>query len=65
MPLKFSSNTPSGRKEVLEKLSKSDFMIEDLKKRLVERKLVVNNLLRQAEDETLTASTKIETNQDL
>lgn len=65
MPLKFSNNTPSGRKEVLEKLSKSDFMIEDLKKRLVERKLVVHNLLRQAEDETLTASTKIETNQDL
>lgn len=65
MPLKFSNNTPSGRKEVLEKLSKSDFMIEDLKKRLVERKLVVHNLLRQAEDETLTNSTKIETNQDL
>lgn len=65
MPLKFSNNTPSGRKEVLEKLSKSDFMIEDLKKRLVERKLVVHNLLRQAEDEMLTASTKIETNQDL
>lgn len=31
LPSKFTNNTPSGRKEVLEKLSKSDFMITDLK----------------------------------
>ena len=38
LPQRFSSNTPSGRKEVLEKLSKSDFMIEDLKERVSNRK---------------------------
>ena len=38
MPLRFSNNTPSGRKEVLETLSKSDFMIEDLKNKVSKRK---------------------------
>ena len=38
LPQRFTNNTPSGRKEVLEKLSKSDFMIEDLKTRIVKRK---------------------------
>lgn len=39
MPNKFSSFTPSGRKELLEKLTKSDFMIEDIKERLAARQL--------------------------
>ena len=34
MPNKFSSFSPSGRKELLEKLTKSDFMIEDIKNRI-------------------------------
>ena len=38
MPNKFTNNTPSGRKELLEKLSKSDFMIEDIKNKLSARK---------------------------
>lgn len=38
LPMRFTNNTPSGRKEVLEKLSKSDFMIEDLKNRIADRK---------------------------
>lgn len=38
LPQRFTNNTPSGRKEVLEKLSKSDFMIDDLKKRVAESK---------------------------
>ena len=33
LPQKFSSNSPSGRKEVLERLFKSDYMIQDLKNR--------------------------------
>lgn len=41
MPQKFTGNTPSGRKEVLEKLSKSDFMIEDIKSRLSTRKNIL------------------------
>ena len=38
LPQRFSNNTPSGRKDVLEKLSKSDFMIEDLKQKVSDRK---------------------------
>ena len=37
MPHKFSNNTPSGRKELLEKLSHSDFMLEDIKNRVDSR----------------------------
>ena len=37
MPNKFSSFSPSGRKELLEKLTKSDFMIEDIKTRIAAR----------------------------
>jgi len=34
LPQRFTNNTPSGRKEVLERLSKSDFMISDIKNRI-------------------------------
>ena len=37
MPNKFSAFSPSGRKELLEKLTKSDFMIEDVKTRIQSR----------------------------
>lgn len=37
LPQRFTNNTASGRKDVLEQLSKSDFMIEDLKKRIIQR----------------------------
>lgn len=47
LPQRFTNNTPSGRKEVLEKLSKSDFMIEDLKVRATKRK---STLLSQQSD---------------
>lgn len=46
MPQKFTGNTPSGRKEVLEKLSKSDFMIEDIKSRLSARKNTLTSEIR-------------------
>ena len=46
LPDRFTANSPSGRKEVLEHLSKSDFMIQDLKKRLEERSLKLNNDFR-------------------
>lgn len=57
MPMKFTANTPSGRKEVLEHLSQSDFMIQDLKNRIAERseKLAVER--RKSEDEILTLTT--------
>jgi len=41
MPAKFSSFSPSGRKELLEKLTKSDFMLEDIKTRLSDRQAVI------------------------
>ena len=46
LPQRFTNNTPSGRKEVLEKLSKSDFMIEDIKSKLSNRKQYLNDELR-------------------
>ena len=50
LPQKFTNNTPSGRKEVLENLSKSDFMIEDLKSRVSNRKNDLNTQLRTTQD---------------
>lgn len=57
LPMRFTNNTPAGRKEVLESLSQSDFMIEDLKAKLLKRKSVLqdtlNNLnLEQAKCQT-------------
>lgn len=45
LPNRFTNNSPSGRKEVLEKLSKSDFMIEDVKNRVTNRKNTLNEEL--------------------
>lgn len=42
LPQKFTNNTPSGRKEVLEKLTHSDFMIDDLKKRVTQRQSILS-----------------------
>lgn len=60
LPQKFTNNTPSGRKEVLEKLSKSDFMINDLKTRISTRSKELNRELRLAEDELLVLKNTIE-----
>ncbi len=53
MPNKFSSFSPSGRKELLEKLTRADFMIEDIKQRVTNRQLVLNQQIREAEDSLL------------
>lgn len=53
LPQKFTNNTPSGRKEILEKLSKSDFMIEDIKEKLSNRKTILSADLRKSEDTIL------------
>ena len=58
LPQRFTNNTPSGRKEVLEKLSKSDFMIEDIKNKLSNRKTFLNNELRKCEDTILSLESK-------
>ena len=59
LPQRFSNNTPSGRKDVLEKLSKSDFMIEDLKDRITKRKLFLSKELRKYEDAVLECESKL------
>lgn len=58
LPCKFSNNTPSGRKEVLEKLSKSDFMIQDLKNRLNLRTNILSESKRKFEDAILSDESK-------
>ena len=57
LPQKFTNNSPSGRKEVLEKLSKSDFMIEDLKSRVTSRRLELHKTIREIEDTILASTT--------
>lgn len=59
LPQRFTNNTPSGRKEVLEKLSKSDFMIEDIKDKLSARKNYLNQELRTYEDKLLSDNSKL------
>lgn len=53
LPQRFTNNTPSGRKEVLETLAQSDFMITDLKNRLSSRKDELSKKLRESEDAIL------------
>lgn len=59
LPQRFTNNTPSGRKEVLEKLSKSDFMIEDIKNKLSDRKVYLSQQLREYEDKVLSDNSKL------
>lgn len=59
LPQKFTNNSPSGRKEVLEKLSKSDFMIEDLKSRVARRKDELSKLIREYKDAIIALDSKI------
>lgn len=59
MPNKFSSFSPSGRKELLEKLTKSDFMVEDLKNRILARQQELSVKVREFEDSLLTNNTQL------
>ena len=58
MPMKFTSNSPSGRKEVLEHLSQSDFMIQDLKERITNRIIKINERIRDVDDSLLRLATQ-------
>lgn len=59
MPSKFSSFSPSGRKELLEKLTKSDYMIEDIKNRVATRLAEITSNLRTCEDSLLVNNTQL------
>ena len=58
MPQKFTSNTPSKRKEILEHLSKSDYMIQDLKNRVEARSVELSKKVRESEDKILSDESK-------
>ena len=45
LPNRFTSNTPSGRKEILEKLTKTDFMIQEIKSRISDRDILLKKIL--------------------
>lgn len=59
MPNKFSSFSPSGRKDLLERLTKSDFMIEDLKARILARMQELSSKIREFEDSLLANRTQL------
>lgn len=59
LPQKFTSNSPSGRKEVLEHLSKSDFMIQDLKERIEKRQIELNNKYTENNNDIISADSKL------
>jgi len=61
MPNKFSSFSPSGRKELLEKLTKSDFMIEDIRQRVNDRLTELNTKIRECEDSLLVNNNQLTT----
>ena len=60
LPNKLTARTPSGRKELLEKLSKSDFMIEDIKARILKRQEELSTELRKIEDESLVNNVNLQ-----
>ena len=61
LPNKFTANKPAERKEILEKLSKSDFMIEDIKDRINRRRSELLDKQREYEDIILSEETKKKT----
>lgn len=61
MPHKFSNNTPSGRKEILEKLSNNDVMLYDIKERVEKR---LNELLTKKQELNIT-KTQLDTQYSL
>lgn len=60
LPQRFSNNTPSGRKEVLEKLSNSDAMLYDLKNRINDRWDKLAETSKNFSDELLQVITRKE-----
>ena len=62
LPQRFTANTPAGRKETLEKLSNSDFMIAEIKDRIARRKTYLNTEIRNIEDSKLMLETELNLN---
>lgn len=64
MPNKLSSFSPSGRKELLEKLTKSNFMIEEIKQKVTERLDTLSKKLREFEDSLLLNKNQLNLNKN-
>lgn len=60
LPQRFSNNSPSGRKEILEQLSNSDFMISDIKDRIDKRKSILDLEIRQVGNDIVKIETELE-----
>ena len=58
LPNSFTKNSPSGRKETLEQLTGSDFMIELVREKVNNRLNTLNNLKRDFEDAILKINSK-------
>lgn len=59
LPMRFTNNTPSGRKDLLEVLSKSDFMIIDLKNRVASRKNELNTESAKLTNDIVRCNTEL------
>ena len=65
LPARFTANTPSGRKEILEKLTKSDFMIEDLKERISSRSQKLKKSADELSSWVISQKAVIKSNEEL
>lgn len=59
MPKRFTNNTPSGRKELLEQLSNSNFMLDDLKTRVNFRTNAIQSEINSLQINTLTGKKEV------
>lgn len=60
LPSRFTNNKPSHRKEILENLTKSDFMIQSIKDKLEKRQEDLRASLRAKEDGLLATNSQLE-----
>jgi len=59
LPERFTNNSPSGRKEILEQLTNSDFMIEDVKEKVSRRKDALLSEKQKLHDSNVEISSRI------
>lgn len=59
LPNSFTKNTPSGRKEKLEQLTKSDFMIQDVKNRIAQRQDVLETKVKGLREDNIQLETSL------
>lgn len=60
LPNRFTNNNPAQRKEILEKLTRSDFMIQSIKDKLDSRQSELKIDLRNKEDKLLSTNSQID-----